>query len=470
MGTPEQVDRWYRPAVEDGVQWAFALTGPGFGSDTTLVATTAVRDGDNWVLNGTKTYCSNGASADFITVFAATDKSLGSKGIHAFAVPRDAPGLFVTKPNEDKLGVRSWLTSELHFDDCVIPVENKLGWTPDGSVVGRRQAGRGGALATLSHNRPNMAAIAVGLGQASIDLTTGLLKERRLGFTTMRWAAVQDDLELMNVSLQRARRMSARAQFLVDQGKPNPSASAAAKAYAPETVERVIRRCMQLLGPEGFSQDPAARGEVVPRRQDHRHLQREPDRCSASLSSAHVAGAARGLIRKDVAAVRVPAPDRGSRVRHSRACATALRESIAVRKCLVPPCRAGSLPHRRSAEDDAGLDVGQHLGPLAGDESGPRPCVAAPGDADEVDVLQQQTIDPNGRDLTAREADHEQATVGAQASQRVGEAVATDRIDYDVDASERLHGGSEHLHAQRSDRQPSRSRRCQPSRPTTPRR
>ena len=254
MGTPEQVDRWYRQAVEDGVQWAFALTEPGFGSDTTLVATTAVRDGDNWVLNGTKTYCSNGASADFITVFATTDKSLGSKGIHAFAVPRDAPGLFVTKPNEDKLGVRSWLTSELHFDDCVIPVENKLGWTPDGSVVGRR-AGRGGALATLSHNRPNMAAIAVGLGQASIDLTTGLLKERRLGFTTMRWAAVQDDLELMNVSLQRARRMSARAQFLVDQGKPNPSASAAAKAYAPETVERVIRRCMQLLGPEGFSQD-----------------------------------------------------------------------------------------------------------------------------------------------------------------------------------------------------------------------
>ncbi len=254
MGTPDQIERWYKPAVEDGQQWAFALTEPGFGSDTSQVATTAVRDGDTWVLNGSKIYCSNGASADFISVFATTDKTLGPKGIHAFVVPRETLGCLVTKPNEDKLGVRSWLTSELFFDNCVIPLENKLGWTADGQEVGRK-AGRGGALATLSHNRPNMSAIAIGLAQASIDVAAGLLTERKLGFTARRWSGVLDDLELMNASLQRARRMNARAQFLVDQGSPSPSASAAAKAYAPETAERVIGRCIQLLGPDGHSQD-----------------------------------------------------------------------------------------------------------------------------------------------------------------------------------------------------------------------
>ena len=254
MGTPEQIERWYKPAIEEGQGWAFALTEPGFGSDTSQVATTATRDGDTWILNGSKIYCSNGASADFISVFATTDKALGPKGIHAFVVPRDTPGCLVAKANEDKLGVRSWLTSEMVFDNCVIPVENQLGWSPDGQSGGRT-AGRGGALATLSHNRPNMSAIVIGLAQASIDVTTDLLTERRLGFTPRRWSAATDDLALMNASLQRARRMNARAQFLVDQGNPNPSASAAAKAYAPETAERVIARCMQLLGPDGYSQD-----------------------------------------------------------------------------------------------------------------------------------------------------------------------------------------------------------------------
>lgn len=254
MGTPEQVDRWYWPAMNSGQEWAFALTEPSFGSDTSQVATSAVRDGDTWVLNGTKTYCSNGASADFISVFATTDKSLGPKGIHAFVVPQGVPGFKVTKANEDKLGVRSWLTSELVFDNCVIPVENKLGWSADGHVQART-AGRGGALATLSHNRPNMSAIAIGLAQASIDQTSEVLQERKLGFRPSRWAAVLDDLERMNATLQRARRMNARAQSLVDQGHASQSVSAAAKAYAPETAERVISRCMQLLGPDGFSHE-----------------------------------------------------------------------------------------------------------------------------------------------------------------------------------------------------------------------
>ncbi len=117
-GTPEQIQRWYRPIVDEGGQTAFALTEPHFGSDTSMVATTATRDGDTWVLNGTKMYCSIGAHAQYVVVFANVDKSLGASGIKAFGVAKGTPGFIVAKANEDKLGIRSWQTSELLFADC----------------------------------------------------------------------------------------------------------------------------------------------------------------------------------------------------------------------------------------------------------------------------------------------------------------------------------------------------------------
>ncbi|MBF4162711.1 acyl-CoA dehydrogenase family protein [Nocardioides acrostichi] len=254
MGTPEQLEKWYEPVLERGFTTGFALTEPGFGSDTSQVSTTATRDGDNWVINGTKIYCSGGATAEYVVVFATVDKSLGAKGINAFVVPKDAPGFVVAKENEQKLGIRSWVTSELVFDHCVIPVENQLGWTPDGAATPRR-SGQGGALGALAHNRPNMSAMCIGLGQASIDVTAGILAGQKAGFTPQRWQAVESELERMNAALERGRRMTFRAQYLVDQGKEDRAVSAAGKGYAPQTVERVIRRCMQLLGPEGTSQD-----------------------------------------------------------------------------------------------------------------------------------------------------------------------------------------------------------------------
>lgn len=254
MGTPEQLEKWYDPVVERGVTTGFALTEPGFGSDTSLVSTTATRDGDSWVINGTKIYCTGGATSEYVVVFATIDKSLGAKGINAFVVPKGTPGFIVAKANEQKLGIRSWVTSELLFDHCVIPVENQLGWTADGQSAPRR-SGQGGALGALAHNRPNMSAMCIGLGQASIDVTTGILQGQKAGFTPQRWQAVERELERMNVALERGRRMAFRAQFLVDQGKEDRAVSAAGKGYAPQTVDRVIRRCMQLLGPEGTSQE-----------------------------------------------------------------------------------------------------------------------------------------------------------------------------------------------------------------------
>jgi acyl-CoA dehydrogenase len=254
MGTPEQIDRWYAPVVQRRLSTAFALTEPQFGSDTSMVATTATRDGDTWLINGSKIYCSGAVGAEYITVFATTDKSLGAKGIGAYIVPAGTPGLIITKSNESKLGIRSWQTSALSFDNCIVPIENRLGCSDDPSFT-PRSSGQSGALSALSNNRPNMSAMAIALAQASLDVTAGILRERRTGFTPQRWSAVQVELENMTTALDRGRRMNFHAQYLVDIGKPDPVAAGAAKAFAPQTVDRVIRRCMQLLGPDGTSKE-----------------------------------------------------------------------------------------------------------------------------------------------------------------------------------------------------------------------
>ncbi|WP_181779043.1 acyl-CoA dehydrogenase family protein [Pseudonocardia pini] len=254
MGTPVQIERWYDPIEAGGSTTGFALTEPGFGSDTSQVTTTATRDGDSWVINGSKMYCTGGAFAEYVVVFATVDKTLGAKGITAFVVPRDTPGFVVAKENEDKLGIRSWTTSELFFDDCAVPLENRLGWGPHGAE-GAPGNGQGAALGALAFNRPNMSALGIGLAQASIDVATPILKSRRAGFTPQRWSAIEHDLEAMNAALDRGRRLNYLAQGRVDAGAPSRSLSAAAKGYVPETGERIIRRCMELLGPEGSSKE-----------------------------------------------------------------------------------------------------------------------------------------------------------------------------------------------------------------------
>jgi acyl-CoA dehydrogenase len=253
MGTPEQIERWSRPCVERGWVTGFALTEPHFGSDTSQVATTATRDGNSWVINGTKIFCSYGAVADYVVVFATVDKSLGGRGIQAFVIDKGTPGFVIGKDNDHKMGIRSWMTSELVFTDCRIPVDRALGWR-DGTL-NSDHSGQAAALEALGRNRPNIAGMATGIAQAALDLTTQLLKEQQIDFTRHRWAHVEDELTAMNCALDRGRRVARRAQYLLDQGRPDRMAAATAKAFAPQTCERVIRRCMQLLGPEGMSED-----------------------------------------------------------------------------------------------------------------------------------------------------------------------------------------------------------------------
>jgi acyl-CoA dehydrogenase len=256
LGTREQIARWYDPVARGGVTTGFALTEPHCGSDTSKLATTATREGDTWVLNGSKMYCSNGATGEYVTVFATTDKAKGAGGIEVFVVPQGTPGLVVVKPNESKLGVRSQLTSELRLEHCAIPLENRLGWNSEGpDETAPQVSGLAGALGALADNRPNVAAWAIGSAQAAVDVTAERLTERRHDFTAQRRVIVENELERMNAVLDRGRRLNLKAQHLVDRGIPSRSAAAVAKGFAPQTCERIILRCMQMLGPEGTSKD-----------------------------------------------------------------------------------------------------------------------------------------------------------------------------------------------------------------------
>jgi acyl-CoA dehydrogenase len=136
LGTPEQIGKWYTPVVQEGgIVTGFGMTEAEAGSDTSRIATTAVRDGGTWVLNGGKIFCSLGSRADYTVVFATTDRTKGSAAIKAFVVEAGTPGMTVVKANEDKIGLRSWVTSQLAFDNCVIPLGNLLGWGSDSSTT-----------------------------------------------------------------------------------------------------------------------------------------------------------------------------------------------------------------------------------------------------------------------------------------------------------------------------------------------
>ncbi len=252
IGTPEQVERWYRPIVDEGRRSGFGMSEPGAGSDTAGITTTAVRDGDEWVINGSKMYCSLGAVAEYIVVFATIDKTQGRSGIRAFVVEKGTPGLEVIKRNEDKLGLRCWVTSQMAFDHCSIPLENVLGgMTPDGAVP--TEQGLRAGLSELNRNRPNVSAMSIGLGTAALDLASDLLSEQRASFAPPRWSQIDAELEQMRSTLDRARWLNRRALWMASRDLNNRTEASIAKAYGPPNAERIIRRCMQLLGPEGAS-------------------------------------------------------------------------------------------------------------------------------------------------------------------------------------------------------------------------
>lgn len=267
-GTPEQKERFLAPFRGDGhpIWGAMAITEPAAGSDAAAIETTAVFDEatEEWVLNGNKIFCTAGeraASVDggIVVVWATVDKSAGRGGIKSFVVPGNTPGMTVIGC-EKKMGIRASDTATLRLEDCRIPKDHLLGSAKvrkkeEGAASGDK--GFKGAMATFDASRPIVAAMAVGVGRASLDfLKEELLRqgvEIRYDAPRRELTAIERDVIEMEADLQAARLLTWRAAWMMNRGKPNNLEASIAKAKAGLAVTRICQKAVELLGPVGYS-------------------------------------------------------------------------------------------------------------------------------------------------------------------------------------------------------------------------
>ena len=257
-GTPAQRQRFLARFRGGEPKWgAMAITEPGCGSDSAAITTTAVRDGDHWVLNGTKIFCTSGLMAaeqseGFVVVWATVDKSAGRAGIKAFVVDHHTPGMTVAKV-ENKLGIRASDTAMLIFEDCRIPLDNLLG-SPE---VKQSTEGFKGVMATFDATRPLVAASAIGIGRAAVDFVREVFDKEgitiRYHLPPTKLTTLERDFMEMEANLQAARLLTWRAAWMMDQGMPNNLEASMAKAKAGVAVTQVTQKAVELLGPLGYS-------------------------------------------------------------------------------------------------------------------------------------------------------------------------------------------------------------------------
>ncbi len=239
--------RKYVPRLASG-EWlaAWALTEPGSGSDASSARTTAVKKGDRYVLNGNKTFITNGRYADVAVVIAVTDKSKGTHGLSAFIVEKGTKG-FRPGKKENKLGLRASDTSELIFEDCEIPEENLLGAEGEGFID---------AMRVLDGGRISIAALALGIGRGALDAALKYVKERRqFGKAIAEFQGIQWKLADMATELDAARLLTQRAAVLKDAGRKVTRESSMAKLFASEVAVRICDEAVQLFGGYGFIKD-----------------------------------------------------------------------------------------------------------------------------------------------------------------------------------------------------------------------
>lgn len=245
-GTEEQKKK-YLPALATGqFIGAFALTEPGAGSDAAQAATTAVLDGDAYVLNGTKCFISNGGVADVFVVFASKDKSKGVKGLSAFIVEKGTAGFTVGK-HEKKMGIRASSTVELHFDNCRIPVGNQLGKDGEGFKI---------AMMTLDTARIGIAAQAAGIAEAAYEKALDYSKIReQFGKPISANQAIQFMLVDMAIQIEAARQLTYHAASLKDAGLSFGKEAAMAKTFASDISVQVALDAIQIMGGYGYSRE-----------------------------------------------------------------------------------------------------------------------------------------------------------------------------------------------------------------------
>ncbi len=249
-GTEEQKKRFFGMFSKDTIKYgAYALTEPGAGSDAANISTTCRKDGNHYVLNGSKFFITNGKKAEWTVVFATMDKALGRAGHRAFVVERDTPGFRVPKL-EKKMGLRASETAEQVFEDCRVPVENLLGGESYYEEKGKE--GFKTAMKTFDATRPMVAVMAVGIARACFEIARDWVKQTfALAQHTPRFRRVSEDLAWMEREIQAARLLCWRAAWLLDLKKPNSKESSMAKAYAGGMVQRVSAKAIEILGPEG---------------------------------------------------------------------------------------------------------------------------------------------------------------------------------------------------------------------------
>ena len=243
FGNEEQKKKYLVPLAKGQHMGAFALTEPGAGTDVMAVSTTAVRDWNGYVMNGTKTFVSNGPLADTYIVFCCTDKSAGKKGMSAFIIPRDTTGL---KPGVHfkKMGLRSSQTSEVVFKECPIPGENLLGQEGAGLVM---------AMTGFDHGRIGIAAQAIGVLQAALDESIRYAKERvQFGNPIARQQAIAWMIADMATDLSAARFLAYHAAWLKDQKQPFGKEASMAKLFATEAAMKHTTQAVQIHGGYGY--------------------------------------------------------------------------------------------------------------------------------------------------------------------------------------------------------------------------
>ena len=245
-GTPEQKEKYLTDLCTGNKIGAFGLTEPGAGTDAAGQQTTAVLDGDNYILNGSKIFITNGGVADTFIIFAMTDKSKGTKGISAFIVEKGFQGFSIGK-KEDKLGIRASSTTELIFENCIVPKEN---------LIGREGKGFGIAMKTLDGGRIGIAAQALGIAEGALEEAIKYMKERKQfgrpisAFQGLQWMVAE-----MSTKIEAARFLVYKAAWLKENKQPYSVDAARAKLYAAEVAMDVTTKSVQLFGGYGYTKE-----------------------------------------------------------------------------------------------------------------------------------------------------------------------------------------------------------------------
>jgi len=246
FGTEAQKKKHLMPLAAGEMIGAFALTEPSAGSDPVSQTTTAQRDGDVNILNGTKRFITSGKNAGLVIVTAKTDESQRHKGISAFLVEKGAPG-FVVGDEEDKMGLRASDTTDLLFENCQVPADNLLGEEGDGFKI---------AMTALDGGRIGIAAQSLGVAQAAFDAAVKYVKEReQFGQKISKFQGLRWILADMATEIEAARQLMLSAAAMKDRGENYTAQASMAKLFASEMVNRVTARAIQLHGGYGFTKD-----------------------------------------------------------------------------------------------------------------------------------------------------------------------------------------------------------------------